>query len=67
MNLPPLHSITSSAVASSEGGTVEAEHASGFGVDDHLELACLQYRQVRRLGSFEDAAGIDACLVPGSR
>ena len=45
----------------------EAEHTSGFGVDDHLELACLQYRQVRRLGSFEDAAGIDADLVPRIR
>src|SRR3954447_11484985 len=29
----------------------DAEHTSGFGVDDHLELACLQDRQVQRLGS----------------
>ncbi len=56
--LAPLHSITSSARASSDGGTVEAEHPGGLGVDDQLELARLHDRQVRGLGALEDAARV---------
>ena len=41
----------------------EAEHPGGLGVDDELELARLQDRQVRRLRALKDAAGIDADLT----
>src|SRR6516164_306098 len=44
-------------------GHVEAEHPGGPGVDDQLELVRLHDRQVRRLGTLEDAAGIDANLT----
>ena len=63
MNSRRLHSITSSAGASSVGGTVEAEHPGGLGVDDQLELGRLHDRQVRGLGALEDATGIDADLT----
>ena len=39
--LAPLHSITSSARASSVGGS-EAEHLGRLEIDDQLELACPQ-------------------------
>ena len=65
--LAALHSITSSARASSVGGTVEAEHPGGLQVDDQLELGRLHDRQVRRLGALEDAAGVDAGLTIGIR
>src|SRR5258708_25730849 len=45
-------------------GHAEAEHPGGPGVDDQLELVRLHDRQVRRLGTLEDAAGIDADLTP---
>src|SRR5258708_24657676 len=45
-------------------GHAEAEHPGGPGVDDQLELVRLHDRQVRRLGTLEDAAGIDADLAP---
>ena len=61
--LAPPHSITSSARASSVGGTVEAEHPRGLEVDDQLELGRLHDRQVRRLRALEDAAGINAYLT----
>ena len=61
------HSITSSARASSVGGTVEAEHPGGLSVDDQLELGRLHDRQVRGLGALEDATGIDADLTIGIR
>ena len=56
------HSITSSARASSVGGTVEAEHPGGLEVDDQLELGRLHDRQVGGLGALENAAGVDADL-----
>ena len=65
--LAALHSITSSATASSDRRHGEAEHPGGLGVDDQLELARLHDRQVRRLGALEDAAGIDADLTPRIR
>ena len=49
------HSITSSARASSVGGTVETERFGGLEVDDQLELRRLLDRQVGRLGTFENA------------
>ena len=56
----PHHSITSSARASSVGGTVEAERLGGPEVDHQFELRGAVDRQVRGLGTLEDAAGIDA-------
>ena len=38
-----------------------------LGVDDQLELARLYDRQIRRLGAPENAAGIDADLLPSTR
>ena len=61
--LAPFHSITSSARASSVGGTVEAEHPGGLGVDDQLELRRLHDRQVCGLRALEDAADIGADLA----
>ena len=61
--LAQLHSITSSARASSVGGTVEAERLGGLEVDDQLELGRLHDRQVGRLLALENAAGIDAGLA----
>ena len=57
------HSITSSARASSVGGTVEAEHFAVWGLIDQLELGGLHDRQVSGLGTLEDATGIDAGLA----
>jgi len=57
-----IHSITSSARASSIGGT-EAERPGGLGGDDQLELGRLHHRQVRRLGVLEDATGVAGTQV----
>ena len=57
---PPHHSITSSALASSVGGTVEAERLGGLEIDDQLELGRLLDRQVGGLLALEDATGVDA-------
>ena len=59
----PFHSITSSAVASSVGGTVRPSILAVLRVDDQLELGRLHDRQVRGLGALEDAAAIDADLT----
>ena len=56
------HSITSSARASSVGGTVEAERPGGLEVDDQLEFGRLHNRKVGGLCALEDATGIDADL-----
>ena len=63
MNSRRSHSITSSARASSDGGTVEAERLGGLEIDDQLELGRLHDRQVGRLLALEDAADIDADLT----
>ena len=55
--LAALHSITSSARASSDGGTVEPEHAGGLEVDDQLDFGRLHDRQVGGPLALEDAAG----------
>ena len=57
-----VYSITSSAMASSVGGTVEAERLGGLEIDDELELGRLHHRQVGRLLALENAADIDAGL-----
>ncbi len=56
--LAPLHSITSSARASSVGGTVEAERLGGLEVDDQLVLGRRLHRQVGRLLALEDAVDV---------
>ena len=56
--LAPPHSITSSARASSVGGTVEAERLGGLEVDHQLVLGRRLHRQVGRLLALEDAVDI---------
>ena len=58
MNSRRLHSITSSARASSDVGTVEAERLGGLEVDDQLELGRLLHRQVGWLLALEDTIDI---------
>ena len=48
MNVTPLHSITSSARASSVGGIVEAKRLGGRQIDDEVELGRLLDRNVGR-------------------
>src|SRR5262249_50294470 len=43
----------------------EAEHPGGRGVDDELELARLNDRQIRSLRALDDAPGGNADLPPG--
>ena len=57
-----FHSITSSARASSVGGTSRPSARGGGQIDDEIELGRLHDRKVGRLGAFEDAAGVDANL-----
>ena len=56
--LAPLHSITSSARASSDGRHVEAERLRGLEVDGHFELGRRLHRQVGGLGAAQDAVDI---------
>ena len=55
---PRHHSITSSARASSVGGTVKAERLRGREVDDELELGRLLDRQVGGLRSTQNLVDI---------
>ena len=57
------HSITSSVMARSPGGTSMPSSLGGLQVDDELELGRLHDRQVGGLGALEDVAGIDADLT----
>src|SRR5262249_47369905 len=57
-----LHSITSSARASSVGGTSRAERLGRRVIDNEFELGRLQDWQVSRLSALEDASGIDSDL-----
>ncbi len=61
--LAPLHSITSSARASSVGGTARPSILAVWALMTSSNLRRLHDRQVRRLGALEDAAGIDADLT----
>ena len=58
-----VYSITSSARASSVGGTVEAERLGGLEVDHQLVLGRRLHRQVGWLLALEDAIDI-ACRAP---
>ena len=60
--LPPLHSITSSARCCKNQGDLEAERLRGLEIDDKLELCRLQHRQISGLGPFKDATGVEASL-----
>ena len=57
------HSITSSASASSVGGTSRPSVLRRLQIDDELELRRPHDRQVGRLLALEDAAGVDAGLT----
>ena len=57
------YSITSSARASSIGGTVMPSILAVCGVDHQLEPGGLHDRQVRGFSALEDAAGINADLA----
>ena len=52
------HSITSSARASSVGGTVEAEHFGGLEVDRQFELGGLFNRKVGRFGTLQNPVNV---------
>src|SRR6516165_8162588 len=60
--LASFHSITSSAMASSDGGTVMPSILAVSALMNQLELRRLHDRQVRRLCALEDAADIAADL-----
>ena len=67
MNSRRSHSITSSARASSVGGTSRPSILAVCSVDDQLELGRLHDRQIGGLRALEDAAGVDADLTIGIR
>ena len=58
MNSRRLHSITSSARASSEGGTSIPERLGCLEVDDKFVFGRRLHRQVGRLLAFEDAVDV---------
>ena len=62
MNSRRLHSITSSARASSVAWHVEAERLGGLEVDDQFHLGGLLDRQIGRFLALENTAGICASL-----
>src|SRR5262249_6523244 len=61
--LAALHSITSSARASSEGGTVRPSILAVSALMTKLEVARLRHRQLRGSRALEDAPGIDSALT----
>ena len=63
MNSRRSHSITSSARASSVGGTSRPSALAVLQIDDELELGRLHDRQVGGLRALEDSTGIDADLA----
>ena len=63
MNSRRSHSITSSARASSDGGTARPSILAVWALMTSSNLRRLHDRQVRGLGALEDAAGIDADLT----
>jgi hypothetical protein len=60
---PPCHSITSSARASSEGGT--AERLRGLEIEDKPQLGGALHRQIGGLGAPQYLSGIDTDLTKG--
>ena len=67
MNSRRSHSITSSAAASSDSGTVNAERLGGLEIDHELEFGGPHDRQVARLLAPENPPRIDAGLAIGIR
>ena len=65
--LAPPHSITSSARASSDGGTIRPSILAVLRLITNSNLVGLYDRQVGGLRALEDAAGIDANLTIGIR
>ena len=63
MNSRRSHSITSSAMASSVGGTVRPSIRAVWWLMTSSNFDRLHHRQVRGLRALEDAAGIDADLT----
>ena len=61
--LAPSHSITSSARASSIGGTSMPSVLAVLQIDDQFELGRLLHRQIGGLRPLENAAAIDADLA----
>jgi len=55
------HSITSSARTSNEGGTVRPSAWTVFTLITSSNLGRLLYRQIGRLGAFEDLIDVAAC------
>ena len=62
---PTAHSITSSARARSDCGTVRPSALAVFRLIDQLEFGRLLDRQIGRLGALEDLSGVNA--EPGDR
>ena len=68
-DISQVYSITSSARASSDGGTVEAERLGGLEIDHQLVLGRRLHRKVGRLLALEDAIDVarrSPVLVDGS-
>src|SRR5262249_53728234 len=59
--LAPSHSMTSSAVESSVGGTVRPSALALFEIDHQFEFGRLLHRQIGRLFAFENAVKVDCC------
>jgi len=64
---PPHHSITSSARASSAGGTFDSERPGCLQVDEKLEFGRLQHWQVGGLRALEDLTAHYAGLTKPTR
>jgi hypothetical protein len=56
--IPPVHSITSSARTSSAVGIFYPQGFRGLEIDDQLDLRGLLHRKIGRLFAVEDAARI---------
>ena len=60
---PKPYSITSSARASSVGGTVEAERLGGLEVDDKFKLGRLHHWKIGWVLTFANPTDVDAYLA----
>ena len=66
-NAAPSHSITSSARARIDGGTVRPSAFAVLRLIDQLECRRLLNRQIGGLGALEDLSGVNALLAIDSR